>query len=157
MKQHKFNWVDGLVIVVILLLVAGTCLKFFVMDTTAVGRETVPFTYQVKIANVRQYTIDALQAGDYLYENEGKGQVGVIESVTAEPANSLAPFPDGTAREIPVEDRFDVTVTVSAEGTLENDVYKVGPYGIRVGHKATYFTKYSEWEGTVVSLAENAQ
>lgn len=157
MKQHKFNWVDGLVIAVILLLVAGTCLKFFVMDTTSVSRETSAFTYQVKIANVRQFTIDAIQAGDGLYENEGKGQVGVIESVTAEPAMSLAPLPDGTARDVPVEDRFDVTLTVSAEGVLDSGVYKVGTYGIRVGHTATYLTKYSEWEGTVVSLMETDQ
>lgn len=157
MKKHKFNWVDGLVIVVVLLLVAGTCLKFLVMDTTAVGRETVPFTYQVQISGVRQYTVDAIAVGDSLYEKEGKGYVGVIEHVTAEPALSLALYPDGTAKDVPVEGRFDVTVTVTAEGTPDRGVYKVGTYGIRVGHATSYFTKYSEWEGTVVSLAETEQ
>lgn len=157
MKKHKLNWVDGLVIAVLLLLVAGTCLKFLVMDTTAVGRETVPFTYQVRISGVRQYTVDALAVGDSLYEKEGKGYVGVIESVTTEPALSMAPYPDGTAKDVPVEGRFDVTVTVSANGTPDRGVYKVGTYGIRVGHASAYFTKYSEWEGTVVSLAETDQ
>lgn len=157
MKKHKFNWVDGLVIVVVLLLAAGTCLKFLVMDTTAVGRETVPFTYQVRISGVRQYTVDAIAVGDSLYEKEGKGYVGVIESVTAEPAMSMAAYPDGTAKDVPVEGRFDVVVTVTAEGTPDRGVYKVGTYGIRVGHSASYFTKYSEWDGTVVSLTENKQ
>ena len=154
MKKHKFNWIDGLVIAVIVLLVAGTCLKFFVMDTTSVGRATTPFTYEVKISGVRQYTVDAIQAGDALFESEGKGQVGVIEEITAEPAVAVASYPDGTTREVSVEDRYDVILTVSAEGVLDGGVYKVGTYDIRVGHKAGYFTKYSDWEGAIVSLTE---
>lgn len=152
MKQHKFNWIDGLVIAVLLLLVAGTCLKFLVIDKTAVTREGVSFTYEVRIEGVRQYTIDALSEGDTLYESEGKGAVGVIESISSEPAMTTAAYPDGTTKEIPIEDRYDVTVTVSAQGIIDGGSYQVGTYDIGVGRQTGYFTKYSTWSGTIQSL-----
>lgn len=152
MKQHKFNWIDGLVLAVVLLLAAGTCLKFLVMDKTAVTREGVSFTYEVRIEGVRQYTIDAITEGDTLYESEGKGVVGVIESISTEPATNTAAYPDGTTKEVPIEDRYDVTVTVSAQGTAEGGRYQVGTYDIGVGRDTSYFTKYSAWSGTIRSI-----
>lgn len=157
MKKHKLNWIDGLVIAVLLLLVAGTCVKFLVMDKTAVTREEVPFTFDVQIKSVRQYTIDALSEGDTLYETEGKGSVGVIQSISYEPAISTASYPDGTTREVPMEDRYDVTLTVSAQGTRHGDSYQVGTYDIGVGRETSYFTKYSTWGGTIISLTETPQ
>lgn len=67
MKKRKFTWIDALVILVAVVLIAGTFLKFFVKDTTSVTRESVPFTYQIKIESIRQCTIDTLQVGDTVY------------------------------------------------------------------------------------------
>ena len=156
MKTHKFTWIDGLIIAVIILLAAGTAVKFLVLDKTAVTRQTTPITYQVKIEGVRQYTVDALAVGDTLYETEGKGAVGIIEDVTAAPAEMTTGYPDGTVQTVSREGRFDVTLTVSAEAVLEDSVYKVGVYRVRVGHTGDYFTKYSAWMGTVCSLSEAA-
>lgn len=152
MKKHKFTWIDGLVIAVAVLLIAGTCVKFLLVDKTDVTRQTVPITYQIQIQGVRQFTVDALQVGDTVYEKEGKGAVGVIENVTVEPGHSAAPYPDGTARDVTMEDRYDVTVTISADAVLDGSVYRVGVYGIRVGHEGEYFTKYSIWHGTVSAI-----
>lgn len=152
MKKHKFTWLDGLVIAVAVLLIAGTCVKFLLVDKTDVTRQTVPITYQIRIEGVRQFTIDALQAGDTVYEKEGKGAVGVIENITVEPGHSAAPYPDGTARNVETEDRYNVTLTLSADAVLEGSVYRVGVYGICVGHETEYFTKYSVWHGTVSAI-----
>lgn len=152
MKKHKFTWIDGLVIAVVVLLIAGTCVKFLVADKTVVTRETIPITYQIKIQGVRQFTIDALQVGDTVYEKEGKGAVGVIENITVEPGQSTAPYPDGTARSVETEERYDVTVTLSADAVLDGSVYRVGVYGICVGRETEYFTKYSIWHGTVSAI-----
>lgn len=152
MKKHKFTWIDGLVIAVAVLLIAGTCVKFLVADKTVVTRETVPITYQIQIQGVRQFTIDALQVGDTVYEKEGKGAVGVIENVAVAPGQSAAPYPDGTARNVETEDRYNVTLTLSADAVLDGGIYRVGVYGIRVGHETEYFTKYSVWHGTVSAM-----
>ena len=152
MKQHKFNWVDGVVIAVILLLIAGTVLKFVVLDPNARQKQTVDFTYQVEINGVRQYTVDALQVGDTLFDDAGKAAVGVIESIETEQAQTVGYMPDGTAVLAPVEDRLDVTLTLRAQGVPEKDFYKVGTYEIKVNQTSLYFTKYSIWSGRVVSI-----
>ena len=152
MKQHKFTWIDGLVLAVIVLLAAGTVVKFLILDPTSRQRETVPFSYELKVAGIRQYTLDALQTGDVLYDDEGKGAVGVISEIRAEPSMLQASYPDGTVRRVPQEDRYDVYLTIDAEGVRDGDVYKVGTYTIYVNQNTLYFTKYSTWFGQVTRI-----
>lgn len=152
MKKHKFTWIDGLVIAVVLLLLVGTFLKFFVKENTLVNQESVSFEYQLKIEGLRQCSVDSLQPGDEIFDNEGKGQVGVITAVEATPATGLFYTPEGTIEEVVYEERYDVVLTITADGVPEDDVYKVGTYDIKVNQYSTYFTKYSIWSATVIAL-----
>ena len=153
MKKHKFTWIDALVIVVAVLLAVGTYIKFFVNDTTSVTQETVEFSYQLKIAGIRQCSVDSLQVGDTVYDNEGKGAVGVIRDISVTPAKSTYTKSDGTFAEAEVEDKFDVVLTVSAEGIASGNYYKVGTYNIQLNRSSTYFTKYSVWSAKIISLS----
>lgn len=152
MKKHRFSWIDGLIIAVVLVLIAGTCVKFLVKDKTSATRQTVSFTYELKISSVRQYTVDALQVGDTLYEEEGKGAVGTISSITTTPAKATIYLPDGTISEGISDERMDVVLTVTAEGYPEDGGYKVGTYHILVNSSTVYFTKYSIWNATVCAI-----
>lgn len=152
MKKHKFHWVDGLILAVVLLLIVGTAVKFLVMDTTSLKKDQVSFQYQVLIRGVRQVTVDALQEGDTVYDNEGKGAVGVISAIAVEDATTNIGLPDGTIVEGATEDRYDVTLTLDAAGEPEGKTYKIGTYNIKVNQTSTYFTKYSIWSATIVSI-----
>lgn len=152
MKKHKFTWIDGLVIAVIAMLLIGTYVKFFVNDSTSVTRQTEEFTYQLKISGLRQYSVDSLQVGDALYDNEGKGNVGVITQIDVSPNTATYTAPDGTIMETEVEDKFNVILTVTAEGIADNGAYALGTYDIQLNRHSTYFTKYSIWSATVVAI-----
>lgn len=152
MKKHKFTWIDALILIVVLLLVAGTCVKFLANDTTAGTQQTVEFEYKVKISGVRQFTVDALQEGDTIYESEGKGQVGVISGISTAPAETTYTDPTGVIYETTVEGKFDVILTITAQGTPYGNVYKVGTYDIKANKNSEYFTKYSTWSGTIVEI-----
>lgn len=152
MKKHKFTWIDALVIVVVVVLVAGTFLKFFVKDTTSVTLETVPFTYQIKIDSVRQCTVDTLQVGDTVYNNDGKGAVGTISAIEILPSTTLFNAPDGTIQRVEKEDRYSVILTLSADGVPTGSTYKVGTYTIQVNESNLYFTKYSIWNATTYAI-----
>lgn len=152
MKKHRFTWIDGLVLAVVLLLVAGTFLKFFVMDKTAVSQETQPFAYQIKIEGVRQCTVDALQTGDTVFDNEGKGAVGVISAVDVTPAVTTYGARDGTVEEVEYENRYDVVLTLEAEGVSDDGAYKIGTYTLKVNQSSLYFTKYSIWSARIISI-----
>ena len=157
MKTHKFTWIDGLILAVAVALIAGTCLKFFVLDTTSVNQEAVDFSYQIKITNVRQFTLDALKVGDTVYDDEGKGQVGTITDISFTDAVTTATYPDGSAAKAAVDGRYDITLTLSAQGVPSGGTYKVGTYAIKVNQDTLYFTKYSTWTGTVIAIGGAAQ
>ena len=152
MKKHPLTWIDGLVIAILVLLVAGTCVKFLGKDTASAKKATREFTYVLEIQGVRQFTVDALAVGDTVYDNEGKGEVGVISAIETAPAATTISYPDGTTSEGTLEDRVDVYVTVTAQGYQENGAMKVGTYDIRVNGTNIYYTKYSTWSGTVTEL-----
>jgi hypothetical protein len=156
MKQHKFNWVDVLVTLVVVVLLAGTALKFLVLDKTALESDTQTFTYELKIYGIRQYTLDALQVGDTVYDNAGKGSVGIITDIQAQQAQSTASYPDGTVIKAPVEDRYDVVLTLEAQGTQTDGCIQVGTYDIKANQDNLYFTKYSIWSAKVLSISEVA-
>lgn len=152
MKKHKFNWVDGLILAVVLLLIAGTAVKFLFMDTTSIKKDQVDFQYQVLIHGVRSVTVDALQVGDTVYDNEGKGAVGVISDIQVADAPANISLPDGTITQGTLEDRYDVTLTLDAQGEPVGKTYKIGTYNIKVNQNSTYFTKYSIWSAKIVSI-----
>ena len=152
MKKFKFTWFDGLLVAILLVLIAGTCIKFLSLGNTSTAKAADSFTYTIQIEGLRNYTVDAIQVGDALYEEAGKGCIGTISDVTVTPAVRVITLNDGTAVEAPVEDRYDVLVTVSAQGTVSDSSYEIGTYDIFVNHTDTFFTKYSIWYGYVQSV-----
>lgn len=153
MKKHKFTWIDGLVLVVVLLLIAGTAVKFLAKDTTSVQKEQVDFQYQILIHGVRDITVDALQVGDTVYDNEGKGAVGVISNISVTDAPYTITRSDGTMVQGTMEDRYDVVLTLDAQGEPADQTYKIGTYKIKINQSSTYFTKYSIWAGKIISIS----
>ncbi len=152
MKKHKFTWIDGLALAVVVLLIAGTCVKFLGKDTTAAQNETEKFSYELEIRGLRQVSVDAIAVGDTVYENAGKAQVGSIVDIAVTPAVTTIARSDGTVAEQEVEDRFDVVLTLEAEGIVDGNSHKIGVYDIMVNHGDTYYTKYSIWSATVRSI-----
>ena len=157
--KKKLNWVDILALAVILLLVAGTVIKFAVLDPNSRKDEEVTLQYQLKITGVRDYTVDALRVGDQLYGDTGKGEVGEITDIRVEEATSSVTFPDGTADLVPVEDRYDLWLTVTAQGSRDTGdhtigEYRVGEYQMLMYQTSLYYTKYAAVYGQLVEIGE---
>ena len=89
-KNFRLNWVDLLILVLMVGLVAGTYMKFRVSKTTNVVEPQTPITYQVQITNIRKTTVDALREGDALFDDDSGRKIGTIRSIEATPALTLA-------------------------------------------------------------------
>jgi hypothetical protein len=152
MKKHRFNWIDGLVLVVVVLLIAGTCYKFLGRDPTAQRQDQVDFTFDLRIEGVRQFTVDAIQVGDTIYDSSAKIALGTITNVAAIPAETTIYYPDGTLVKGTLEDRYDVVVTVESQGVRNDGVLQVSTCDIQMNRSATYYTKYSVWNAQLVAL-----
>ena len=158
MKEKKFrlNWVDGLIVLVVIGLVAGTWLKFRTVDITggsSKGQRAI--TYQVFLGGVRQYTVDALRVGDTLYDDETDREVGVIKKIDIQPATSLIQDTEGVLHWAENEDRYDLYLTVEGQGTVSSGVYTINRvYNVNIGSYRQFYTKYTAWQGRVWDILE---
>lgn len=153
MKKFRLNWIDALIVVLVIGLVAGTYMKFRVSDKTSITEPQSTITYQVQLLNVRQYTVDLLREGDHLYDSESGKDIGVIQSVEAVPATSLAQNQEGQLNWAETDNRFDLILTVEGQGTVSNNVYTINhTYTLNVGSFRQFQTKYTYWQGRVWSI-----
>ncbi|MCI8538344.1 MAG: DUF4330 domain-containing protein [Oscillospiraceae bacterium] len=152
MKQKfRLNWIDLLIVLLVAGLVAGTYLKFRGGNSTTASREPqTTITYQVRLTEVRQLTVDAIRVGDTLYDDETDRSVGVIKEIQVEPAKTLLSDPEGELHWADTEDRYDIYITVEAEGTVKDNTYTVNRiYDLSINSFRLFYTKYSIWQGRI--------
>ena len=116
----KINLFDLLVIVLILVLIFGVCYKFMVLDKEVV-QNTVEVTYDLKIETVRDVTVNAFREGDTVYHYKLEEPIGTVAKITPTPAADIFDTLAGETLSAPVEDRFDLVVTVKGTAVRQDD------------------------------------
>lgn len=106
----KINLFDLLVILLVFVLIFAVGMKFLSKKETVAN--TVDATYELKIESVRDVTVNAFHKGDSVYHFDTNETIGTIEDIrtvaATDPMNTL----DGKAIEAPLENRYDVIITV---------------------------------------------
>lgn len=116
----KINIFDLAVILLLLVLVFGIGYKFLVL-TREQRENTVKITYDLKIKSVRDLTVNAFHIGDTVYHYKLDEAIGTVTSITPTEAKEVLPMPDGTVEIAPVEDRYDLIVSVKGNAVLQSD------------------------------------
>ena len=145
--------VDILVVAAVLALAAAVYMRFFTNETTATTTVDDQFTYEIRLSNVRMLTIDALREGDAIYEKDNGTLIGTVESVTYEQGYKTITMADGSMVLAPVEERYDVIITVSASGLVSDGRYYASRvYELNANSDISFYTKYLGTTGTVWSV-----
>ena len=116
----KINLFDLLVIVLILLLVFGIGYKFLVLDKEEASN-TVEVTYDLKIETVRDVTVNSFRVDDTVYQYTMEETIGKVANVASVPATEPFNTLSGETMEAPVQDRYDVIVTVKGTAIRQED------------------------------------
>jgi hypothetical protein len=150
----KISIIDVFVLLIVLALGAALYIKFNVLDFTSKSGGTGTITYNVTIYGVRDYTVDGLKPGDLLYDkNSSSNAIGMITAVNAVDAVKEAELIDGTIVAGNYVGRYDVTLTVTAEGTVSGGRYLVGrTYELNANSERLFQTKYCEFEAVITGL-----
>lgn len=152
----KLSIIDFFVILIVLCVGAALYVKFDVLQATSVTASTDKITYQISLTGVRSYTVDALKAGDSLYDksNGGGYAIGVIKDVQVTDAKKAVAILDGTTVLGNYIGRYDVTLTVEADGSRSNGRYLVNKtYELNAGSSRTFYTKYCTFEATIAEIS----
>jgi len=147
------NVVDALIVLIVVVIAAGTVYKFKFMDKTSKGAAMQPVTYTVKVEKIRNYVFGNVKEGDILYDKTSGNDIGKITKVTSEPATDYIPMPDGTFKKVNVENRINVYFTVEAQAVVSDSGRFVNKtYELLAGSQKKFMTKYFECDGTIYSI-----
>lgn len=152
-----FNIIDLVLIVIVIVLAIGTFYKFKVLDKTSTSAKLEPVTYTVQIKKVRDYVIKTTENGDTLFDKTSGRPIGKIVNVESVQAKDELQLNDGTTVLAPIENRYDVTLTVEAEAAIEDEGYFVNrTYELLVNSVKKFSTKYFEFEARVGKIMTEA-
>jgi hypothetical protein len=150
--KGKFNVIDLLVILLLIAVVIGICVRFGSKVTTAVKSDE-EFEYVVKLDSVRQYTIDALEKKGKLSDKKATVDLGEIVSVESEPAEFLSETADGRMVYAEQPERYTVYVTIKTRGKESDNSYITADSNeLSVGRTTEIYSKYVHTSGQIMSV-----
>lgn len=149
-KAYKFNWIDALVCLLLAVLVAGAMYKFSAAEYTSAAH-TDTITYVVQIPAGKVTTVDCVQPGDVLYDSDSGNAIGTVTEISTEPALKEIPLPDGTCEWGAIDDRYDLYITVQADGTVNERRERLvnRTYQIQIGAEHNMNTRYRSFIGLI--------
>ncbi len=148
----KINIIDLLVIVVIIAAAIGISARF-ITNAAKDAKSVTDFSYVVKIEGVRNYTVNALEKMGKVSNIKTGELIGEITNVKSEPQTRQQIDENGRVVNAEIPERYNVYVTVSAEGKDSEDGYFVGgDIELSVGTTMTMATKYVNSTGRVTEI-----
>ena len=150
--KGKFNIIDILAIVLVLVVIVGIIWRFGSSVTTAVQSDS-EFTYVVKVEGVRDYTIKALEKGGRVTDKNSTMDLGEIVDVAVMPATTVSETADGNVISTELPDRYSAMVTIKTFGKESDNSYIAADSNeLSVGRTTNIFSKYVHTSGIIMSV-----
>lgn len=148
----KINLFDLLVIILLLLLALGICAKFLISSKDKAQEVTA--TYEIEVKSIRKETINAFEIGNTVVEKGSNSPIGKVTALNYENAYDLMETLDGKVINAPVENRYNLIITIEAENASKdiNGVVMVGKYKVLEGKDITFDTQKARCQGTILNL-----
>lgn len=150
----KVSIIDFFVILIVIVIAAALYVKFNVLDATNKTAASDTVAYTVTIYGVRGYTADAIKTGDILFDkNGGANPVGTVTDIQKVNAKKASEKADGTIVMGDYMGRYDVTLTITANGAKNDGRFLVNKiYELNVNSVRTFNTKFCTFEATITEI-----
>jgi len=111
----KINIVDLCVVLLLVVALFTTAYKFGFSAHKDVNEAGVRIEYVLKAKALRNFTVDSIEIGDKIYDDENNKLLGVITAVEAKPAWDYVLKSDGTYEYAQKPERYDAYITVESD------------------------------------------
>lgn len=150
----KINVVDILAILVAIVLVVGIGYRFMGKPTANVATQDT-FEYVVRITDVRQFTVNALEKKGDVYRAKTHQKAGTIKNVEAIPYMRPTIMNDGAVKDVLVPDKYEVFVTIETDGRIGDMIYlDSSNTEIYVGGNIDWYSKWADISSSQVKSIE---
>lgn len=148
----KINVIDMLAVLVAVLIIAGVLYKFVFSENKGVGNDTL-IQYTVSIADIRNFTVDAVNVEDDIYDSKTDTYMGKVISKEVKPFKDYITKTDGTVALAEKPGKFELLLTIQVPGVVNNYSYLAS--GNRdINNQSTVFleNRIAEMQGKVVDV-----
>ena len=152
-KNKKINIIDVLTILIVILLIVAAYVKFgkYNVKTEDSSQETILYT--VDVYSVRDYTANAYQSGDIVFDSLTGVNIGTIKDVQMTDAVTYEPAQNGVLVKTTNPYKKDLVITIETPGTVENNAFYANKsIELKVNSQKAIETKYAKTTGTISSI-----
>lgn len=150
--KGKVSIIDILVILLVVLVIVGVGARYGSKITESVKTDK-QFEYVLRIENVREYTVNALEKKGYVTDKKSEKNLGEIVDVSVENATSQSITASGQITNPELPNRYTCYVTIRATGQESEDNYILADSTeLSVGRNIELFSKYIKTSGDIMSV-----
>ena len=157
MNKPKINIIDISVILLVLILIFVATVKFRnYNETNEEGSKIDTIKYEIKISNVRNYTIDAFVIGDIVYDTATNVEIGKIINKNVTPAKGYEVMKNGKIIETQIPNKYDIILEVETPGLINDTGYFANrSVELKVGSEKTIETLYAKSTGIINKIIQS--
>lgn len=148
----KLNIIDLGVILVVLIAAVGICVRLFGAPSAAV-KSSVDFEYVIRVENIRQFSVEALQKKGTITDKKSKEKIGEIVDIKVEPAEFQSITANGSVVMTKLPERYTCYVTIRSNGKEATDGYFTSDNTeLSVGRNFEIYSKNIKTAGNIESI-----
>ena len=150
--KGKVSIIDILVILLIIVVITGIAARYGSRITNSVKSDK-QFEYVLKVENVRQYTVNALERKGKITDKKSEKDLGEIIDVRVENAEMQTVTASGAVLFSELPDRYTCFVTILGNGKESDDNYILNDTTeLSVGRNIDLYSKYVKTSGDIESV-----
>ena len=121
----KVSLIDVFVILAVLVLALGYLYNRTSQDIQRIIRADTPMYVTFLVEGVRDFSLDAVQEGAIVFRQHERIPLGTVAYIDDGTAYDIIVREDGTAGLVPVENRYNMYITIYAVGSITDTGYFV--------------------------------
>lgn len=150
--KGKVSIIDILVVLLVIFVVAGIAARYGSKITSAVKSDK-SFEYVLRVENVREYTVKAIEKKGKVTDKKSEKTLGEIVDVRYETATQQSVTASGEVKNPETPGRYTCFVTIQAKGKESDDNYILDDSTeLSVGRNIDLYSKYVKTSGDIISV-----
>ena len=121
----KVSLIDIVVILTVIVLVGGFVYNRTSQHVRQIIMADTPLYVTFLIEGVRDFSLEAVQDGDIFFRQHERIPLGSVTRIETGPAYDIMIRTDGTAAYVPIEDRFNLYITLACVGSITDTGFYV--------------------------------
>ncbi len=155
-QKFRFNFVDAILILIILIAGAALGYIFFSSDVSVVSEvEQKEIVYEIEVTQIPDSFKWKINIGDKVTDTVARYPIGeVVNVVYSDCIYTGVDHETGKEVRTVLDGYMDVVVTVRAQSTLAGSLYSIGGYDIYVGKNVCFRVPNFTGESYCIALSE---